>query len=177
MSGTNKRFIADWSATKKSLIMHYFPNYEDPGWRRFSEVELAGAIGKFSTLITDKALSAKAFELSKQKAEAAVKGLIAGWDDGDDICPVGVHPHGRGWDFETNLKSHSQPWKSISSAEQVEIAYLFTKFSALTTSIPFNGALKSLATEIAGSVSGKLADEFEKCGTPPRPRHVELINA
>ncbi|MDB5155020.1 MAG: hypothetical protein JWR54_3771, partial [Mucilaginibacter sp.] len=26
MSGTNKRFIADWSATKKSLIMHYFPN-------------------------------------------------------------------------------------------------------------------------------------------------------
>ena len=170
----SKRFIADWAATKTSLIMHYFPNYEDLSWGHFSEVELAGAIGKFSTLITDRALSAKTFELSKQMAEVAVEGLVAEWDDGDDICP---RPRPHWWDLETNLVPHPEPWKSINAAEQVEIAYLFTKFSALTASTQFNKALKSLAAEIAGSVAGKLADEFEKCGTPPRPRHAQLVNA
>jgi len=172
----------DWSATKASLIAHYFPNYEDPNWGRFSEVALAGTIGKFSTLITDKALSMKTFELSKQMAEVAVGGLISGWDD-DDLCPP-FHPHW--WGFEQIAGPHPEPWKpkvprpeweTIGAAEQIEIAYLFTKFSALTTSEHFNKALKSLATEIVGSVTGQLADEFEKCGTPPRPRHLELVDA
>lgn len=173
MLKSNKRFINDWSATKASLIEHYFPNYEDLGWGHFSEVALAGTIGKFSSLITDKALSAKAFELSKQMAEVAVGGLISDWDD-DDLCPP---PRPHWWNFEKISEPEPEPWKTINAAEQVEIAYILTKFSALTTSPKFNKALKSLATEIAGSVAGKLADEFERCGTPPRPRHVELVNA
>jgi hypothetical protein len=179
MSRSNERFINDWTATKASFISHYFPNYEDPGWGHFSEVALAGTIGKFSALIANKALSEKAFELSKQMAEVGVGSLIADWDD-DDLCPP---PRPHWWNIEQVNGPHPEPWKpkephpnweTINAAEQVEIAYLFTKFSALTTSERFNKALKSLATEIARNAAGQLADDFEKCGTPPRPHQLEL---
>jgi hypothetical protein len=160
------RFIADWTSTKELFITHYFPNWESPGWGQFSEVELAGAIGKFSALIADRTLSVKAFELSKQMAKTAAAGLIDGWDDDDGICPP---PHPPWWHFGTNLEPQPVPWKEINAAEQVQIAYLLTKFSALTTHAKFNAELKSIAAGIASSVAATLADDFEKCGTLPRP--------
>ncbi len=93
---------------------------------------------------------------------------MGGVMDEDDICPPYFHgPHVH---FNDGADPEPSPWKEINAAEQVEIAYLFTKFSALTTSQQFNKGLKALATEIAAGVAGKLADEFEKCGTPPRPK-------
>ena len=167
----NERFLTDWTRTKTTFIEHYFPNYEDPTWGQYREIALAGTIAKFSTLITDKQLAARARELSRQMVETAGQNGAAILDEGD-ICPPYYHvPHPH---FGDGLEPVPNPWKEIPAAEQVEIAYLFTKFSALTTSQRFNGALKALATSIAAGAAGKLADEFEKCGTPPRPKREIL---
>src|SRR5271154_169511 len=109
MLNENKRFLTDWTRTKTTFIEHYFPNYEDPTWGQYREIALAGTIAKFSTIIADKHLAAKAFELSKQMAEAAGQNGIAILDE-DDICPPYFHiPHhfGNGSDPEPN------PWKDI----------------------------------------------------------------
>jgi hypothetical protein len=48
------------------------------------------------------------------------------------------------------------------------LAHLLTHLSGLTISKEFNADLKSLATELVRGVAGKLADDFEQCGTVPR---------
>ena len=57
------------------------------------------------------------------------------------------------------------PWKRIRSAEQVEIAHVLARLSGFTMSKEFDADLKSLATEIARGAAGKLAADFEDCGT------------
>jgi hypothetical protein len=61
-----------------------------------------------------------------------------------------------------------EPWKSVSAAEQIELAHTLTQLAGLTTSKEFNTLFKALATDIAGSAAGRLSDEFERCGTVPR---------
>lgn len=165
MAKTSKRFIADWRKVKSLFITHFIPNWEDPGWGHFGELALADAVKQLSKVVADKKLSGKVLELSKKMAKEASGGLINGWEEGDDICPPW-------WPFPfPPVPGHGPfPWKEIVSAEQVQIANILTQISGLTISKEFNLALKSVATELVRGVTNKLADDFERCGTVPRPK-------
>jgi hypothetical protein len=165
MAKTSKRFIADWRKIKSLFITHFIPNWEDPGWGHFGELALADSVKQLSKVVADKKLSVKVLELSKKMAKEASGGMINGWEDGDDICPPW-------WPFPFPPVPGPGPfpWKEIVSAEQVQIANILTQISGLTTSKEFNLALKSVATELVRGVVNKLADDFERCGTVPRPK-------
>ncbi len=165
MAKTSKRFIADWRKVKSLFITHFIPNWEDPGWGQYGELALADAVKQLSRVVADKKLSGKVLELSKKMAKEASGGMINGWEDGDDICPIW-------WPFPFPPVPGPGPfpWKEIVSAEQIQIANILTQISGLTMSKEFNNALKSVAVEIVRGAAGKLADDFERCGTVPRPR-------
>lgn len=167
MITVNERFKINWTNLKNFIITHFFPNWEDPTWGQNSELLLASTVAQLSFFIANKKLAEKVFLLSKQMAESSAKGVIATWDEGDELCPPLPHPHW--WVKEINMPDPS-PWKEIASAEQIELAYLLTKFSGLTMSKEFNVALKSIATEIVRGVANSVAEDFEMCGTLPRPK-------
>lgn len=165
MAKTSKRFISDWSKIKSLFITHFIPNWEDPGWGQYGELALADAVKQLSRVVADKKLSGKILELSKKMAKESAGGMINGWEDGDDICPPW-------WPFPFPPVPGPGPfpWKELVSAEQIQIANILTQISGLTMSKEFNNALKSAASEIVRGVSNKLVDDFERCGTVPRPR-------
>ena len=168
MAKTNKRFIADWRKVKSLFITHFIPNWEDPGWGHFGELALADAVKQLSSVISDKKLSGKVFGISQKMAKEATAGMINGWEEGDDICPPWrsfppFPPVPDPWPGPF-------PWKEIASAEQIQVANILTQISGLTISKEFNQALKSVAAEVVRGAANKLADDFERCGTVPRPK-------
>ena len=168
MAKTNKRFIADWRKVKSLFITHFIPNWEDPGWGHYGELALADAVKQLSSVISDKKLSGKVFGISQKMAKEATAGMINGWEEGDDICPPWrpfppFPPVPDPWPGPF-------PWKEIASAEQIRVANILTQISGLTISKEFNQALKSVAAEVVRGAANKLADDFERCGTVPRPK-------
>lgn len=168
MAKANKRFISDWRKVKSLFITHFIPNWEDPGWGHFGELALADAVKQLSSVVADKKLSAKVLELSKRMAKEASAGMINGWEEGDDICPPWrpfppFPPVPDPWPGPF-------PWKEMICAEQIQIANILTQISGLTINKEFNQALKSAAAEVVRGVANKLSDEFERCGTVPRPK-------
>lgn len=168
MAKTNKRFISDWRKVKSLFITHFIPNWEDPGWGHFGELALADAVKQLSKLVADKKLSRKVFVLSQKMSREASAGIINGWEEGDDICPPWrpfppFPPVPDPW-------PGPYPWKEITSSEQILVANILTQISGLTISKEFNQALISVAAEVVRGVANKLADDFERCGTVPRPK-------
>lgn len=51
------------------------------------ELAMAGVVRDIALNISDKALQKKLLSAGKAQVEFASKGLLAGWEDGDDICP------------------------------------------------------------------------------------------
>lgn len=135
----------------------------------FVELMVADVLKEVSTAIADRALGKKALQLSQQRAAQATSSMASIWEPGDEICPPWPWPWPgprSSWELSTGPTPY--PWKPIASAEQIELAHLLTRLSGLTTSKEFNADLKSLATELVRGVAGKLADDFEQCGTVPR---------
>ncbi|BCT66852.1 hypothetical protein [Nitrosospira sp. NRS527] len=62
--------------------------------RPLIEFMAAGVVRDISGLIRDRQIGIKVKAIGKEMASNASKGLVQGWDDGDDICP----PWGR-WPF------------------------------------------------------------------------------
>lgn len=131
------------------------------------DLMVADVVKNASTLVADKKIGKQLLVLSKEMAGQSSNAVVASWEPGDDICPPwwpwpGPPPW---WDV---FGPSPDPWKTISAADQIDIAYTLTKLSGLTTSKEFNVALKSAATQIARGVASTLTDEFERCGTVPR---------
>ena len=131
------------------------------------DLMVADAVKNASTLVADKKISKQLLALSKQMAEQSGNAVVASWEPGDDICPwpwpwPGPPP------WLDVFGPRPEPWKAITAADQIDLAYSLTMLSGLTTSKEFNVSLKSAATQIARGAASTLADEFEKCGTVPR---------
>lgn len=146
----------------------------------FVELLVADAVKHVGAAVADRKLASNVLNLSKRMATQATGAVVASWEPGDDICPPwpkpwpwpapwpwGGDPDPVPW--RQGAEPHPEPWKPIASAEQVELAHVLVQLSGLTTSKEFNGELKSMATQLVQGVAGKLADDFEKCGTVPRP--------
>jgi hypothetical protein len=133
----------------------------------FVELLVADVLKEAATAIADRAIGKKALQLSQRMAAQATSSMTASWEPGDEICPPWPWPGPRPF-REVSSEPTPNPWKPISSAEQIELAHLLTRLSGLTVSKEFNADLKSLAVTLVGGVAGKLADDFERCGTVPR---------
>jgi len=128
------------------------------------ELFVADAVKTVSKNINNKNLQKQGIALSGKIAGKAAHGLIAGWEDGDDLCPPWPRPFPIGW----FIPSYLAPVK-VSDVEQVELVSTLIALSSFTMEKEFNQEIKNLASGIAGGISSKLADEVEKCGTVPRP--------
>jgi hypothetical protein len=137
----------------------------------FVELMVADVLKDVATAIGDRTLGKKALQHSQRMAAQATSSMAASWEPGDEICPPWPWPGPgpRPWEMSQLQQGPTpNPWKPISSAEQIELAHLLTHLSGLTISKEFNADLKSLATELVRGMAGKLADDFEQCGTVPR---------
>jgi hypothetical protein len=140
----------------------------------FVELLVADVVKDVATAVADRALGKKSLELSQRMAAQASSSIAATWEPGDEICPPwpwpwpGPWPWGPTPDPWREGEPSPNPWKPIQSAEQIELAHVLTHLSGLTTSKEFNTDLKSMATALVKGVTGRLADDFEQCGTVPR---------
>lgn len=175
--------------SKQDLIMALLPAAADAlkphGPRQvknaFIDLLIADVVKEISAGLTDRAISQKALQFSKQMAAQASASLVASWEPGDDLCPPWPIP----WPGPRQFDSRELPaasWKNIRTADQVELAYTLTQLAGMTTSKEFNVQLKTLGTDIARGVANALADDFERCGTVPRkplggPRKARSISA
>jgi hypothetical protein len=131
----------------------------------FVELLVADAVKATSTLVAAPAVAKKVLALSQQMAQKGTGSLVAGWEPGDDICPP--------WPWPPILRGPippppPEPWKSLASATQVEVAHMLSQLSALTSSKEFNHSLQTLAVEVARGGVENLMEDFERCGTVPR---------
>lgn len=141
----------------------------------FVELLVADVVKNIAPALADEKLGKMSLDLSKRMTGQATKLITESWEPGDEICPPWPWP----WPWGPLPDPWRQgpwkqgplpdPWKRIRSAEQVEIAHVLARLSGFTMSKEFNADLKSLATEIARGAAGKLAADFEDCGTVPRP--------
>ncbi|MFN4146246.1 MAG: hypothetical protein ACK4GN_10520 [Runella sp.] len=133
------------------------------------ELFVADTVKEASAHIADKSLAKATFELSKKMANTAAQSLVASWEPGDDICPPWPWPWPGPWPWRDIFGPQPDPWKDLKTAQQIEIAHILTHLSGLTSNQDFHLSLKSLAVGIVKGVASQLMDDFERCGTVPRP--------
>ncbi|HEX4382110.1 MAG TPA: hypothetical protein VH083_04150 [Myxococcales bacterium] len=129
------------------------------------ELFVADVVKHVAAGLADKTLARTTFDLSKKMGAAATSQLSASWEPGDDICPPWPWP----FPHFTGGGPQPDPWVELNSAMQIELAHVLIHLSGLTSSAELNKDLKGIATQIARGAAGALTDEFEKCGTKPRP--------
>jgi hypothetical protein len=147
----------------------------------FVELLVADVVKNIVPALADERLGKKSLDISKRMAGQASKLITESWEPGDEICPPWPWPWPWPWGGPTpnpwrqgplpdpwKEGPHPEPWKRIRSAEQIELAHVTARLSGFTMSKEFNADLKSLATEVARGAAGKLAADFEDCGTVPR---------
>ena len=132
----------------------------------YVELLVADVVRSVAGAIANKAMAKEVMELSRGMAQQAATSLTASWEPGDELCPPWPWPWPGPW--VPVAEPEPVPWKVISAAEQLELAYTLTKLAGLTVSKEINGALKGAGVKLAGLAMGTMMEEFEKCGTVPR---------
>ena len=130
------------------------------------ELFVADVVKQVGASLADKALAKSAHDLSKRMGGAAGAALVSAWEPGDELCPPWP------WPFpgpHLGEGPSPEPWTEVNAAVQVELAHVLIQLSGLTSNAEYNKDLKALATSVARGAAGALADDFERCGTKPRP--------
>jgi hypothetical protein len=161
--------------SKIAFIEALLPTSSDALHPQFStshiDLFVADVVKHVGIALGDRKLGNQVLQLSKKMGESAGTALLEAWEPGDDLCPP--------WRTPGPLPPRAEdptpvPWKKIDSAEQIALAYALTQLSGLTSTPTFNVALKAVATSVARAAAVTLADEFERCGTLPRPGHPPI---
>lgn len=110
--------------------------------------------------------------LAKEMATVASKGMVNGWEEGDDICPPYFNhrfpiPIPFPWEAEFKKEPHPAPLR-LSGTEQLVLADALISLAGSTTNEKFSYELIGIAKEIAKGITGTLVKEIDECGTVPR---------
>jgi hypothetical protein len=134
------------------------------------DLYVADVAKQVSAALADKTLAKNLHELSKRMGGAAGAVVVSAWEPGDELCPPWPWP----FPFPGPVVDGPQPdpWIEVNAAVQVELAHILIRLAGLTSSLDFNKELKVIATGIARGAAGALAEDFERCGTKPRPPFV-----
>jgi hypothetical protein len=130
------------------------------------EYMVAGVVRDIGSKIKDKELQAKLSSIGKEIATSASRGLVQGWEDGDDICPPWP-PFPWPWPWRDKEGPSPDPWK-VKSVEQLLLADLLVSLAEVVTDADISAQLKSVALEQVKSVSVQLVADFEKTHAAPR---------
>jgi hypothetical protein len=132
--------------------------------------------------LTNRESANKLLEVGKELIDEAARGLLTGWEDGDDLCPPYWHvlhyppppPPQDPWDQAiTNLTWSEQLPGSIND---VILAGGIRTLASLTTSEKASNAIKQIGEGVVKQAVAKVFDDY--CGTlvkplsPPKPKQV-----
>lgn len=127
--------------------------------------------------LKDKTLATQIHTIGKELASESSKGLVAGWEDGDDICPPYLHfpipkpgPGPDPWRQFLQFGTHSEPWldQATPAVHDVALAIAIRELASLTTNEKASAALKQVGETIVKGAGTRIFDEY--CGTRVRPR-------
>ncbi|UOQ72691.1 hypothetical protein [Hymenobacter cellulosilyticus] len=141
----------------------------------------ADLVRQISAELPDQRLQERVFDLSQKMARSASEGLASSWEPGDELCPPWrwpfPFPHVTDLleELEKGMGPHVEPWQPIPSAGMLQSAYQLTQVAALTSDADFSRELLRVATTVVSVASRTLVDDFERCGTLPRPKFPKKI--
>ncbi len=135
--------------------------------------------------LKDRALTTQIHSIAKELATESSKGLVAGWEEGDELCPPwdkfvpslhgGPPPPGPDpwWQQLLQFSPQPQPWldHATPALNDIVLAIAIRQLASLTTSEKASSALKQVGETIVKGASSKLFDEY--CGTSVKP-HVPI---
>ncbi|MBV6447149.1 hypothetical protein [Nitrosomonas sp.] len=135
-------------------IFPHGPVYSRP----LFEFMTAGVIRDISAHIRDEGIAEKVKSIGKNMASTASRGLIQGWEEGDDLCPVPIK-----WPFPPRMTPitgpHPEPW-SIDSAKQIVLANLLVNVADITINRELSTQLRDVAFSVVKMESNYLIEDF-----------------
>jgi len=141
-------FLVKFGLLPAEALDFVFPH--GPRFSSFTkEYAMAGVVRDIAKAIPDKAIQQKLMGAGKAMVEYSSKGLINGWEEGDDICPPWPpHPFPSGG---PDPDPDPHPWL-IARHEDVAIYANALKVIAGLSKVP---AVAKQLNEIAGSLNGQ----------------------
>ena len=139
---------------------------------------VAGLLRDISRLVKDKEKAGAIHAIGRELAAGASGGLVAGWEDGDDLCPPYRFP----------FPPRPEPWQSFFTAQpevlrvehfgpnmtDIVVAHVLRQLASMTSSERANAAMQEIGQSMVKGASSQLFDEY--CGTPVKP-HVQIKQA
>ena len=122
--------------------------------------------------VHDRALQTKLTALGREMAAQSAKGMVNGWEDGDDICPPWPPFPPVPWPHREELSSKFEaqaPW-TTESVDQAVLAGMLLSLANVTSSPAACETLKSSAVTLARTAAAHLVDEIE--GAKAKPRSI-----
>lgn len=151
------------------------PGQPGPIYRTaIADYMVADVVRAISQTVSNQEIGKRLLAAGKDLAAESSRGISAGYDDGDDICPPwyrnGPIPHHLGVGPESPLGPDPSPWfQHLGPAmNDVLLAIALRQLASLTTSAKASGAFKELGEATMKGASSRLYDEY--CGTPVKPR-------
>ena len=132
------------------------------------EYMTGGVVRDIAHQVKDRAAQDRLLSLGREMVGSAARGLIQGWEDGDDICPPWPPfpplpwPGGAGPSGPDPL-----PWNT-GVAEQVVLADMLMSLAGVTANTSFSKQLKEMSFAVVKNASRHLVEDFEKASVHPR---------
>jgi len=148
------------------------------------EMMVAQVVRSIAPLLGQRELGASLHEVGRAVAGHASRGMIAGWEDGDDICPPIDWPHG--WHVGTTPDGGPAVVGTVpdtapallehlsGGVRDLVLASAIRTAAGLVSDEKLSLALKQVGEQVVERVAGKGALFDDYCGTPVRPRPPKL---
>jgi hypothetical protein len=149
------------------------------------EVMVAQVIRGVAPLLQNRELGKQLHEIGHAMVRQFSGGIVAGWEDGDDICPPWPRPWYVGTVPDTapafphdgfnDALAASQLGEIPGAVRDVVLATVIRTAATLTSDAKLSQALKSLGEHVIEGAAGTKSALFDDyCGTPVKPRHVRI---
>jgi hypothetical protein len=136
---------------------------------------VAGLLRDISRLVTEKESAGTIRAIGRDLVAGASGGLVAGWEDGDDICPPYPFPFPHPWQFVFTPQQEALRVEHFGPVmTNIVLAYALRQLASLTSSERASAAIQQVGQSIVQGASSRLFDEY--CGTPVKP-HVQIKQA
>jgi len=147
------------------LILRTYPEASDAIFphgpvysRSLVEFMTAGVIRDISAHIRNEEIAEKVKGIGRDMASTSSRGLIQGWVEGDDLCPVPIK-----WPFPPRFTQvtgpHPVPWL-VDSVKQIVLANLLVSVANITISREFSTQLRDVAFSVVKMESNYLIEDF-----------------
>jgi len=151
------------------------------------EVMVAQVIRGVAPLLQNRELGKQLHEIGHTMVRQFAGGIVAGWEEGDDICPPWPWP----WPWRLGTVPDTAPalphdgFADAIAASQlgeipgvvrdVVLATVIRTAATLTSDAKLSQALKGLGEHVIEGAAGAKSALFDDyCGTPVKPRHVRI---